>query len=580
MNRNVESHFAQLPRASISRSRFDRSQDVKMTFNVGELIPFYVDEVLPGDTFEITTSKVVRLQTLLTPVMDNIYLDTYFFFVPNRLVWDHWKQFMGESNKAWLPTVTYNVPRIGLVDDTVAGDGAVKTGDILDYMGVPVGVSYASSSSSPKFSGVNALPLRAYQLIYNDWFRDENLIDPINIYTGDTNYKYAVSTVGQHKPYKVAKYHDYFTSALPSRAKLASLGDPFSAGSVAAPIYGYGDDIPVITADKENKPASGVNMPALRLLRRTGASPTVGKYVHVTDTTTDPNYPQGMMYEWSNETTAGDYPAVYPGNLFASISNHPMIGAIDIVSLRYAFQVQKFYEALARSGSRYTEILEGLFSVKSPDARLQRPEYLGGNRVPISIHQITNQSQGENDFLGDLGAMSLTTDKHGDFVKSFVEHGFVIGVCCARYDHSYPQGLERFWFRKDRLEYYWPQFANLSEQVVYNGEIYLDGSNLDAAEQAFGFQEAWADYRYKPNKVMAEMRPGIQNTLDSWHFADYYTQQPVLSQGWIEEDRTNIDRTLAVTSQVSNQIFCDIYIQNYSTRPMPLYSIPGFADHH
>lgn len=255
------------------------------------------------------------------------------------------------------------------------------------------------------------------------------------------------------------------------------------------------------------------------------------------------------------------------------------IGAVDVVALRYAFQVQKFYEALGRSGSRYIEILHGLFGVDSPDQRLQRPEYLGGNRIPVTIHQVTNQSQGENDFLGDLGAMSLTTDKHSDVVKSFVEHGYLIGCCCLRYDHSYPQGLERMWFRHERFDFYFPQFANLSEMPVYTGELYMSADNL-ASEEVFGFQECWADYRYKPDKVMAEMRPGVSNTLASWHFADYYTQRPYLSQDWIEEDKSNVDRTLAVTSEVANQAFADIYIQNFATRPMPLYSIPGLADHH
>ena len=248
MNRNVESHFSYLPEANIDRSRFDRSQDVKFTFNVGELIPFYVDEVLPGDTFDITTSKVVRLQTLLTPIMDNIYLDTYFFFVPNRLVWDHWINFMGELDNAWLPNVEYQVPSIGLVDTSVEGDGAVQVGDILDYMGVPVGVSRPSTDNENVLP-INALPWRAYQLIYNDWFRDVNLIDPLPIYKGDTNYKYAVSTLGQHKPYKVAKYHDYFTSALPNRARIGDLGAPIQKGSVGAPVYGMNKLFPVVTGD-------------------------------------------------------------------------------------------------------------------------------------------------------------------------------------------------------------------------------------------------------------------------------------------------------------------------------------------
>ena len=565
MNRNVESRFSMLPAADIQRSRFDRSQDVKFTFNVGELIPFYVDEVLPGDTFEVTTSKVVRLQTLLTPVMDNIYLDTYFFYVPNRLVWDHWKQFMGESEDAWLPETEYKVPTIGLIDDVAAGDGAVQTGDILDYMGVPIGVSAPMDASGAV--PVNILPFRAYQLIYNEWFRDENLIDSVNIYKGDAIYKYNwYRTRNMVKPFKVSKYHDYFTSALPNRAKMASLGAPFQDGSVGVPVYGYGSNIPV----SPMKDVHGIEYTA-HYVNGSGVGAVLTR-----SSTDNGVYSNGVVTPLDESVNS----RFGLDNLYTDISSNPMLGLFDIVSLRYAFQVQKFYEAMARSGSRYTEILQGLFGVKSPDSRLQRPEYLGGNRIPISIHQITNQSKGVDDFLGDLGAMSLTTDKHGDFTKSFVEHGFVIGCCCARIDHSYPQGLERFWFRNTKFEYYFPQFANISEQQVFLGEIYLDPNNPLSADDVFGFQEAWADYRFKPNKVMAEMRPGIPNTLDSWHFADYYTQAPQLSQGWIEEDKTNVDRTLAVTSQVSNQLFADIYIQNWSTRPMPIYSIPGLADHH
>lgn len=579
MNRNVESHFSMLPSAEIKRSRFDRSQDVKFTCNVGELIPFYVDEVLPGDTFDVTTSKVIRLQTLLTPVMDNMYADFYFFFVPNRLVWDHWQNFMGESEKAWLPEVQYAVPKIGLIDDLAEGDGAVQVGDILDYMGVPVGVSCASDSGvvpADKFSGVNALPYRAYLKIYNDWFRDENLVDPINIYTGDTNYKYNAITTA-HKPLLAAKFHDYFTSALPNRAKLAGAGEPFQSGSIVSPVYGYNTQgIPVKTGSYNIAYDSENPLVALHGHRYDGAAASA-TYLTIDSARNAADDGSVSVIGRGNSGTAAT--GFVPDNLYVDLSAHPMIGGIDIVSLRYAFQVQKFYEALARSGSRYIEILSGLFGVHSPDQRLQRPEYLGGNRVPVTIHQITNQSQGESDFLGDVGAMSLTTDKHSDFVKSFVEHGFVIGIMTIRYDHSYPQGLERFWFRRDRFDYFWPQFANLSEQPVYVGEVRMSADNL-AGEEVFGFQEAWADYRYKPNKTMAEMRPGISNTLASWHFADYYTERPYLSQAWIEEDKANVDRTLAVTSAVSNQVLCDIYIQNYSTRPMPLYSIPGLADHH
>lgn len=572
MNRNVESHFSHVPTIDIQRSRFDRTQDVKFTFNVGDLIPFYVDEVLPGDTFDIETSKVVRLQTLLTPVMDNIYLDTYYFYVKNIVLWDHWPQFMGESDKAWLPTQSYQVPGIILADksdsDEDVGSGAVEVGDILDYMGVPVGVSTPYDGTSTGMY-VNALPYRAYLKIYDDWFRDENLVDPLNIYTGDTSYAYWQSNIAIKKPLKAAKFHDYFTSCLPNRAKLADVGGNFSHGSVVAPVYGLGNNAQLSVGDSYD--ISGVTK--YKYIGSDAASTVSG--IRETVNRAPSENPDGNV-AWIK---ASGNTGFSPENLYASLPNTLMIGGVDIVSLRFAFQVQKFYEALARSGSRYVEILRGLFNVTPDDATLYRAEYLGGNRIPISIHQITNQAQGENDFLGDLGAMSLTTDRNGDFVKSFSQHGWVIGVCVARYDHAYPQGMERFWFRKDRFDYFFPQFANLSEQPVYVHEIYADNSNSASAD-VFGFQEAWADYRYKPNRVMAEMRPGIANTLASWHFADYYESRPYLSQEWIEEDKTNVDRTLAVTSQLANQLFADFYVKNYTTRPMPMYSVPGFADHH
>ena len=567
MNRNVESRFSEIPSVSIERSIFDRSSTHKTSFNVGELIPFYIDEVLPGDSFKVTTSKVCRLQTLLTPVMDNLYLDCYYFFVPNRLTWSHWKEFQGENTaSAWAPTVEYQIPSIS------SPPGGFATGTIADYMGLPVGVEWSNSDQRRP----SALPFRGYALICNEFFRDENLTDPLNIPTGDANQtgsngsNYLTDVVNGGKPFKVAKYHDYFTSCLPSSQKAS---EPVSIGLGTFP----GGTFPVTTSAQK---ISGLTNPlTFTTIGEQTRDATYGQFyssdfsltkdhsLRVSIGGTAPNYSNG----------AGD-PKVAPDNLYVTVPAASG-GNVTINELRLAFQLQKYYEKLARGGSRYFEVLKQMFGITSPDARLQRPEYLGGNRIPITVHEVLNNSQGEKDFLGDLGAMSLTADVHEDFSHSFVEHGYVIGVCCLRYDHSYPQGLERFWSRREVTDFYLPVFSNLGEQPVYSSEICATSENM-ADATVFGFQECWADYRYKPNRCSGEMRPGISNTLASWHFADYYSTPPTLSDGWIREDKTNVDRTLAVNSSVSNQAFADFYIKNICTRCMPTYSIPGLIDHH
>lgn len=565
MNRNVESHFSEIPQVNIERSVFDRSSTHKTSFNVGELIPFYIDEVLPGDTFKVTTSKVCRLQTLLTPVMDNLYLDTYFFFVPNRLTWSHWKEFQGENTaSAWAPTVEYQIPSIS------SPKGGFATGTLADYFGLPVGVEWKNTDARRP----SALPFRAYALICNEFFRDENLTDPLNIPLGDANQSgsngsnYITDVANGGKPFLVAKYHDYFTSGLPSPQK--SL-DPVSIALGTFP----GGQMPVYAGsphDHVNQPLSftALNNPSTGVINsHISANSTNSLYFRQNQSWVTASEPSGA-------NSNNDSPVVV-NNLYADVSGSPG-GNVTINELRLAFQLQRYYEKLARGGSRYFETLKSLFGVTSPDARLQRPEYLGGNRIPVTIHEVLNNAQGEKDFLGDLGAMSVTADVHEDFTHSFVEHGYVIGVCCLRYDHSYPQGLERFWCRREVTDFYIPTFANIGEMPVYQSEICATAENM-ASGQIFSYQEAWADYRYKPNRVSAEMRPGIQNTLASWHFADYYTTPPTLSDGWIRESKSNVDRALAVTSSVSNQAFADFYVKNICTRCMPTYSIPGLIDH-
>ncbi len=547
MNRNVESHFALNPtRIDLSRSTFDRSSSVKTSFNAGDIVPFFLEEVLPGDTFNVKSSKVVRMQTLLTPMMDNVYLDTYYFFVPNRLVWQHWKEFNGENTEsAWIPETKYEVPQI-----TAPANTGWAVGTIADYFGIPTGV--------PNLS-VSALPFRAYALIMNEWFRDQNLSDPLVVPNDDAtvagvNTGTFVSDVAKGgKPYIAAKYHDYFTSCLPSPQKGPDVTIPITGGATdrAIPVYSLSDN-------HNETPPSGF----------TGSHLVMGgDNFFAVDT-------NNIKKPWQSMGTP-----LAPSNLYAIGESSVQMATIN--ALRMAFQIQKLYERDARGGSRYIEILKSHFGVTSPDARLQRPEYLGGNRVPININQVIQQSgtgSGSSTPQGTVVGMSQTTDSHSDFIKSFTEHGFIIGVMVARYDHTYQQGLDRLWSRKDRFDYYWPVFANIGEQAVKNKEIYAQGNSED--DQVFGYQEAWADYRYKPNRVTGEMRSAYAQSLDVWHLADDYSTRPSLSDSWIREDKTNIDRVLAVTSENSNQFFADIFIQNRATRPMPMYSVPGLIDHH
>jgi len=556
MNRNVESHFALNPtRIDMSRSTFDRSASVKTSFNVGDIVPFFLEEVLPGDTFNVRSSKVVRMQTLLTPMMDNVYLDTYYFFVPNRLVWNHWKEFNGENTEsAWIPQTEYSVPQI------TAPAGGWSVGTLADYFGLPTGVAGIS---------VSALPFRAYALVMNEWFRDQNLQDALVVPVDDatvagSNGGTFVSDVAKGgKPYIAAKYHDYFTSCLPSPQK-----GPDVTLSVAQQA-----DMPVISKYSDIPPSVFITADSIRFATGVSGStwqrPGNGNAVAFGA--------DGKLVERSSSGAVST--PVKPSNLWAIPSGNAIVATIN--QLRLAFQIQKLYERDARGGTRYIEVLKSHFGVTSPDARLQRPEYLGGNRVPINVNQVIQQSgtgAGADTPQGTVVGMSQTTDSNSDFMKSFTEHGYIIGVMVARYDHTYQQGIERHWSRKTRFDYYWPVFANIGEQAVKNKEIFAQGTAKD--DEVFGYQEAWSDYRYKPNRVTGEMRSAYAQSLDVWHLADDYSSLPSLSDSWIREDKNTVDRVLAVKSTVSNQLFADIYIKNRATRPMPMYSIPGLIDHH
>ena len=397
------------------------------------------------------------------------------------------------------------------------------------------------------------------------WFRDENLSDPLNIpvndvtQTGSNGSNYISDVALGGMPFKAAKYHDYFTSCLPA---------PQKGPDVLLPL---GSQAPLKTLPLTELITPSEPVPALAFANQAQS----GGISLLTSLKLNGSSSTGADGTFSPVATAMDGVGMIPVNLVADLSQAT---AATINQLRLAFQVQKLYEKDARGGTRYIEILKSHFGVTSPDSRLQRPEYLGGNRIPININQVLQTSQtSDQSPQGNPVGQSLTTDTNRDFIKSFVEHGFVIGVMVARYDHTYQQGLERFWSRKDRFDYYWPVFANIGEQAVKNREIFAQGTAAD--DEVFGYQEAWAEYRYKPNRGCGEMRSSAHQSLDVWHLADDYDSQPYLSDSWIREDKTTVDRVLAVSSNNSAQLFCDIYVNNKTTRPMPVYSIPGLIDH-
>lgn len=571
MNRNSNSRFAQAPQVDIQRSTFDRSSGHKTTFNAGKLVPIYVDEVLPGDTFEMKTSAIIRGSTPIFPVMDNANLDIYFFFVPNRLVWDHWKEFNGENTTSkWEQTIEYSIPQMA----PPTGNGTVvgwEKGTLADYMGIPTLIGPGAPQSNANWT-VNHLPFRAYCLIWNEWFRDQNLQDPVLIDTGDsqTNGTHLIPEkdpiVKQNQGaltganlLPVNKYFDYFTGALP---------EPQKGPDVLLPL---GNTAPIITMSKANKTIS--NNP---VTFSSNSFTEVGKMHNLGIQVT--NSKAGKLALNTSATTTLEAETAIPNNLAADLGNAT---AATINELRLAFQLQKLYERDARGGTRYIEIIKSHFGVTSPDARLQRPEYLGGERIPINIDQViqTSGTMEGTTPQGNTGAYSLTGNQGSYFKHSFVEHGYVLGLACVRTEHTYQQGLEKIWNRKNRFDFYWPALANIGEQAILNKEIYLQ-SVKEVNEQAFGYQEAWAEYRYKPSRVSSAFRSNVTGSLDAWHYADYYEALPVLSAEWIEETYKNVDRTLAVQSTLEDQYIADFWFKCKCTRPMPIYSIPGLIDHH
>lgn len=558
MNRNNEQHFNNIPQMKTSRSRFKMKQDIKLTLNAGQLIPFYVAETLPGDTFSVDTKGICRMATPIYPVMDNCYLDIYYFHVPMRIVWDHAKEFFGENNAdAWVQKTEYTIPQLEMRGDTTWGENKYPMeGTILDYMGVPTKIYKANDTKS--HGSINALPCRAYVKIWNEWFRDQNIDNPAINYTDDTTRRIKIKTstkdqiletaVTGGEPLWVNKFHDRFTSALPSPQKGEATLIPMTGNAM---VRGYNDK-------KITQELNGVVY-----LNGTGTGATGYISSSVLENEKFPIVVNGATQSGGTEKKG----------MFLGADMSTVTGA-TINNLRQAFAVQQFMEADARGGTRYREIVRNHFGVDIDDKTVQIPEYLGGQRYMINVNQVVQTSATDSKSpQGNAAAISVTPFMENSFTKSFQEHGYVIGVCCIRNDNTYQQGLEKLWSRKEKFDFYWPEFAHLGEQAILNKEIYMQGNDDD--EKAFGYQEAYSEYRMTPNRVTAAFRSNANQPLDAWHYADNYSKLPTLSQEWLATDKTVIDRTIAVQSQP--QFIMDVLVENDAVRPMPIYGTPGLT---
>ncbi|AXH76265.1 MAG: major capsid protein [Microviridae sp.] len=512
----MKHNFSQVPKAEIPRSTFDRSHGYKTTFDAGYLVPFYIDEALPGDTFNVRATALARLATPIFPLMDNMFMDTHFFSVPIRLIWDNWQKFNGEQKNPGDST-DYVIPQL------TNSISPFLANSLEDYFGLPVGVQNLS---------VSALWHRAYNLIWNEWYRDQNLQDSVDVPTGDGP---DLHSSGTYNLLRRGKRHDYFTSCLPWPQKGEAVNIPLGT---SAPINCDG----VVSA------WPGVYDTTNTLV----ALDSGGAHVAMSSTTT---------------------PAV--NALYADLSDAT---AATINSLRQAFQIQKIFERDARGGTRYTELIKSHFGVTSPDARLQRPEYLGGGSTPVNISPIPQTSPTgsyANTPQGNLAAIGTAQLHNHGFTTSFTEHCVVIGLVSVRADLTYQQGLNRMWSRKTRFDFFWPALSHIGEQAVLQQEIFCDGVPAND-EKVFGYQERYAEYRYKPSMITGEFRSSFAQSLDAWHLSQDFATAPVLDDAFIVENPP-IDRVIAVTTEP--HFLFDSYITVKAARPMPVYGVPGLIDH-